>query len=101
MKGVCGSEISRASTSCKVDDADDEFVALLGDEVDYETIDVNHIERSVNEEVEGFQKESLKKDHTHEAMLAEFWRDRGRKHSTHLSYIAQQVDRSPGLFCVD
>lgn len=48
-------------TSCKGDEADDEVVALLGDEVDGDA-EVGQIKRSVNKEMEPFQKESLQKD---------------------------------------
>lgn len=59
--------------------------------MDNENVDVDDIEPSVNEEVERFQKEPLKKKDFPLNTLAEIWHDKGRKHFTHLSYIEQQV----------
>lgn len=61
MKSVRGSKVHRAGISCKGDVADDKIPALLGDRVDDEGVNVDLIERSVNEEVKRFQNEPLKK----------------------------------------
>ena len=90
LKSVGGSDVPRRGASCKGDEADDELAALLGDGAD-DDVDVDQIERSVNEEVERFQKELLRKKDFPLNTLAQFWRDWGRKHFTHMSYIAQQV----------
>lgn len=90
-KCVRGSGVLRGSTSYRSDDANDEPITLIGDSVDDENVDVDHISRPVNKEVKCFQKEPLKKKDFQLNTLAEFWRDRIRKHFTHLSYIKQQV----------
>lgn len=64
--------------SFKGHDADVEYPTLLGIRVDGEDVDVDLTERSINREVERFQKGFLKKDVSLNT-LAQFWRDRGRK----------------------
>lgn len=51
LKSVRGSEVPCAGTTYKVDEADDELAAPLGDGVDDEGVEVDQIERYVDEEV--------------------------------------------------
>lgn len=90
MKGIRGSEVLRAEPACKGDKADDELAALPSDGVDGEDAEVNQIKRSINDEMERFQKELLKKKDFPLNTLVQFLRDRGWKLFTHMGYIAQQ-----------
>ena len=63
---------------------------MLGDRVDDEEVNVDYIEPSVNEDVNHFQKEPLKKRDFLLNTLAQFWRDRGAE-ALHLHALHRAV----------
>lgn len=74
-------------------------LALLGDSVDDEDVDVAYIEPSVNEDVERFQEEPLKK-HFAQHVDAVPARQRAAALHRHELHCAAS-DRTPGLLCAD
>lgn len=87
-KSVRVSEFPLADTSWEGNGADNDLLTLLGYGVDDEDVGVHHFEYSVNEEVERFQKELLKKKDFPKLL--------------HLHELHRAVrDRPPGLPRVD